>query len=198
MTHAPRTRARPTLALLASAFVVAFALPSAAKADLIDEVSVAGFSHDLSDIGHGKESNSADIQIEVDTTRPPLLRVLGAPRVNAFVTLNSAGRTNSAGAGLVWDHRLFRQLYGSADFGLAVNDGLTGARLGPAGDFNRQHRLLLGSHLLFREAFGLEWRFSRRWAIGAEFVHQSTGQIVSHGANEGINDAGLKLAYRFH
>jgi lipid A 3-O-deacylase len=198
MTHAPWTRARPALALLASAFVVAIALPSAAKADIIDEVSVGGFSHDISDIGHGKESSSADIQIEVDTTRPPLLRVLGAPRVNAFVVLNSAGRTNSAGAGLVWDHRLFGQLYGSLDLGLAVNDGVTGARLGPGGDFNRQHRLLLGSRLLFREAFGLEWRFARRWAIGAEFVHQSTGQIVSHGANEGINDAGLKVAYRFH
>lgn len=198
MTHAPRTRARPALALLASAFVVAIALPSAAKADIIDEISVGGFSHDISDIGHGKESGSADIQIEVDTTRPPLLRVLGAPRVNAFVALNSAGRTNSAGAGLVWDHRLFGRLYGSLDLGLAVNDGVTGAELGPAGDFNRQHRLLLGSRLLFREALGLEWRFSRRWAIGAEYVHQSTGQIVSHGANEGINDAGLKVAYHFH
>jgi lipid A 3-O-deacylase len=79
-----------------------------------------------------------------------------------------------------------------------VNDGSLTAPLGPAGNFARANRLQLGSHLLFREALGLELRLTRHWALGGEFIHESTGQIVAHGANEGINDLGLKLAYRFH
>lgn len=186
------------LGLLACAFTAAVASPFRAKADVVDEISVGGFAHDLSDLGHGKESGTADIQFEIDTTRPPILRVLGAPRINAFVVVNSGGRTDSAGAGLVWDHQLFDRLYGSLDLGLAVNDGSLSAPLGPTGDFARAHRLQLGSHVLFREALGLELRLSRHWAIGGELIHESTGQILAHGANEGINDAGLKLAYRFH
>jgi len=84
------------------------------------------------------------------------------------------------------------------DFGLAFNDGVSTASLGPAGDFDRDHRLLLGSKLLFRETLGLEWRFANHWAIGAQYVHQSNGQILARGVNEGINDAGFKLGYRFH
>jgi hypothetical protein len=190
-------RARFKLGLLACASA-AVALPLAAKADIVDEVSAGGFAHDLSDLGHGKESGTADIQLEVDTTRPPILRILGAPRVNAFVSVNSGGRTDSGGAGLVWDHQLFDRLYGTLDLGLAANDGSLSAPLGPTGDFARAHRLQLGSHVLFREALGLELRLTRHWAIGGEFIHESTGQILAHGANEGINDAGLKLAYRFH
>jgi|HubBroStandDraft_6_1064221.scaffolds.fasta_scaffold796227_2 lipid A 3-O-deacylase len=190
--------ARFKLGLLACVFAAAVALPSISKADIVDEVSVGGFAHDLSDIGHGKESGTQDIQLEVDTTRPAILRILGAPRVNAFVSINSGGRTDSGGAGLVWDHQLFDRLYGTLDLGLAVNDGSLTAPLGPAGDAARANHLQLGSHVLFREALGLELRLTRHWALGGEFVHESTGQIVAHGANEGINDLGLKLAYRFH
>jgi lipid A 3-O-deacylase len=190
--------ARLKLALLACAFAAAIALPSKSKADVVDEVSVGGFAHDVMDLGHGKESGTADIQLEVDTTRPPILRILGAPRINAFVSINSGGGADNAGAGLVWDHQLFDRLYGRLDLGLAANDGSLTAPLGPSGDFARAHRLQLGSHLLFREALGLELRLTRHWALGGEFIHESTGQIVAHGANEGINDLGLKLAYRFH
>ncbi len=191
-------RSLPKLALLTSALVVAIGLPKASKADIVDEVSVAGLAHDLSDVGGGKESDTEDVQFEVDTTRPPILRLLGAPRLNAFISVNSAGHTNSAGGGLVWDHRLFGPVFVRLDLGLALNDGVSTAALGPAGAVDRQNRLLLGSKVLFREALGLDWRFARRWAIGAEYVHESNGQILARGVNEGINDAGLRLAYRFH
>ncbi len=191
-------QARSKLALAVCTVVATLALSPQSKADIVDEISVGGFAHDFNDIGHGKESGSADIQVEVDTTRPPILRLIGAPRVNVFAAVNTAGGVDSAGAGLVWDHRLFGQLYGFLDAGLAVNNGDLTAPLGPAGDHARANQLQLGSHVLFREALGLEWRFARHWAIAGEYIHQSNGQILAHGANEGINDLGLKLAYRFH
>ena len=103
-----------------------------------------------------------------------------------------------ASGGLVWDHRLVGQVYGSLDVGLGVTNGLIDPRAGPVGAYDLKHRLLLGSSVLFREAPGIEWRFSPSWSLGAEFVHASNGEILgSHRFNRGINDAGLRLGYRF-
>ncbi|HEY5410743.1 MAG TPA: acyloxyacyl hydrolase [Caulobacteraceae bacterium] len=68
---------------------------------------------------------------------------------------------------------------------------------GPLGDYDRSHRLLLGSKVLFRAAAGVDWRIDSRWSIGAEFVHLSNGHIFDHEHNEGINDAGIRLGFRF-
>jgi lipid A 3-O-deacylase len=172
------------------------AAPLAARAGVLDEVWVGGFAHDVSDIGHGKESGSEDVQLEVDSGAPSILRFLGAPRLNAALTLNSAGLTNFGAVGLTWSHRLFDRLSGSLDLGGGLTDGVTSPPPGPAGAYDRSHRLLLGSKALFREALGADWRLSDRWSIGAEFVHLSNGLILAHGYNEGVNDAGLRLGYK--
>jgi hypothetical protein len=171
--------------------------PAAARAGVIDEIWAGGLAHDLNDFDHGKESDSGDVQIEVDTARPAALRPLGAPRVNLVLAVNSAGHSDLASAGLTWDHRIFRQLYGSVDFGLGVTDGLLSPPPGPTGAEDERNRLLLGSRVLFREAAGLDWRLDPRWSIGVEFVHASNGHILSHGFNQGITDAGVRLGYRF-
>ena len=130
---------------------------------------------------------------------PSLLRFLGAPHINGVFAVNSAGETNFGSVGLVWDHRLFRQLYGSVDFGIGLTDGVADPpKSGPSADYDQAHRLLLGSKVLFREALGVDYRLPRHWSIGLEFVHASNGQILgSHHYNRGINDAGLRIGYRF-
>jgi hypothetical protein len=186
-------------ALAAVGFLGLAAFAKDANAGPIDEVWVGGFAHNVSRVGDGAESGTEDVILEIDTGRPKLLRFLGAPRVNAVIELNSAGRTNLGSLGLVWDHRIFHQLYGTLDFGLGLSDGVTDPPAGPAGDYDRAHRILLGSSVLFRGAAGLEWRLSDRWAIGAEYVHASNGDILgAHQYNRGVNDAGLRLGYRFH
>lgn len=132
----------------------------AAKAQVIDEVSVGGYLHDVVNITDGVESNLQDLQLEVDTTRPNALRVLGAPRLNAFVTFNSAHKSDMAGAGLTWDHRLiFPRLFATLDFGLAYSDGVINPPPGHSNDYYDHYpRLLLGSNVLFRTAPGIEWQ----------------------------------------
>jgi hypothetical protein len=172
--------------------------PKAFAGDLLDEVWVGGFSHDISDIGAGKESGDVDVEIEADSVRPRLLRPLGAPRITAVMMLDSAGVSSFAALGLTWNHTLFfPRLRASADFGVGVSDGLTTAPAGAAGERLRAHRLLLGSDVLFREALGLDWRLSRHWSIGLEFTHDSNGHILASGYNEGITDLGLRLGYAF-
>jgi hypothetical protein len=173
-------------------------LAPAAKAHVIDEIWLGGYAHDIADAGHGKESNTEDIQLEVDTVQPKVLRFLGAPRLAATVALNSADRTNFAAVSLAWDHRLIGPLFASLQFGFGVTDGIDAPPAGPAGDDDREHRLLLGSRALFREAVGLDWRYAPRWAIGVQYVHASNGEILGRRFNEGINDLGLRIGRQFN
>ncbi len=184
---------------LAFAGGLALAASSApARAEgLIDEVWVGAFAHDLSNLDSGKESGRWDLQLEVDSAQPRLLRAIGAPHVNGVLQLDTGGLTSFAAVGLMWDHRLYRRLYASADFGIGVSDGVVNPAPGPAGDYDREHRLLLGSRALFREAVGVQWRLTRRWFVGAEFTHCSNGHILASHYNEGITDAGLRIGYRF-
>jgi hypothetical protein len=152
----------------AAVLAAATAGPVFAQSRLLDEVWVGGFAHDTSDLGAGKESNTEDAMVEVDSGRPGVLRFLGAPRIGASLSLNTAGLSNFGALSLVWDHHLFSR-----------------------------HRLLLGSKVLFREAGGLDWRLSDHWRVGAEFVHLSNGLILAKDHNQGINDAGLRLGYEF-
>jgi hypothetical protein len=167
------------------------------SAGLLDEVWVGGFAHDISDLGGGKESGTWDVSLEADSVKPRALRFLGAPRVNAFLMLNSRGLSNFGAAGLTWDHRLVSHLYATADFGVGYADGVLTAPPGRAGEWLRERRLLLGSRALFREAVGVHWKLSRRWLIGAEFTHDSNGHILASHYNEGITDVGLRVGYRF-
>jgi lipid A 3-O-deacylase len=183
--------------LIASLSILACVAPRPAEAEILDQAWVGGFAHDVSDLGRGKESNSQDIELELDTVRPQFLRFLGAPRLNATLALNASGLTDFGGVGLVWDRRLIGRLSGSIELGVDQTDGVTEPAAGPAGDYDRRHRLLLGSKTLFREAAGADWALTDRWSVGAEYVHLSNGGILSHGHNEGINDAGLRLGYRF-
>jgi hypothetical protein len=201
-TGVRRTFAAAWRAAVRPATVLGLALvlagPSRAlAAGVLDQVWLGGFIHDVNDLGNGKESNAADIEVEVDTVQPHALRVLGAPHIAATLALDTRGRTNFGGVGLMWDHRLFDRLYGSVQFGVDLTDGVRAPAPGAQGTLERQHRLLLGSKVLFREAAGLDWRLSERWSVGVEYVHLSNGSILARRYNEGVNDAGVRLGYRF-
>ncbi len=172
-------------------------LASPARSAILDQVWLGGFAHSINYLGDAKESGTADAQLEIDSTPPALLRPIGSPRVNATLSLNTAGLTDFASLGLTWRRKLVGRLEGSLDAGLGFGDGVTNPPPGPLGDYDRTHRLLLGSKLLFRAAAGVDWRIDSRWSIGAEFVHLSNGHIFNRDHNEGINDAGLRLGYRF-
>jgi hypothetical protein len=183
-------------AALALAFSVAAWAPPC-RAGPVDKVWVGGFAHSVGR-SHGWESGTQDYVVELNTARQRALHGVGSPRLGFAVSLNSAGHSNMASAGLVWDRRLWGRVYGSFDFGLGVTDGLVRPRSAAEAADRRHARLFLGSHVLFREAVGLEWRFSPRWSLGLEFVHASNGDILGpHPYNEGINDVGLRLGHRF-
>jgi len=183
---------RSVLAFGAAVAALAFSA-SPAAAEIVDQVWIGGYAHDISDLGLGKESNTTDIQLEVDSAQPQVLRFLGAPHLNATLALNTAGKTDFGSVGLAWDRRLIGSLYGSLQFGIGDSDGVTR----PSSDPKDRDRLLLGSKALFREAAGVNWRMKNHWLIGVQFVHASNGLILGRRYNEGINDAGVRIGYRF-
>lgn len=195
-----RVRARAVrlwgLALAPAAVLVLGAAATTAQAGVVDEVRIGALAHDYNDINHGKESGSADILLEVDSKRPQILRVIGAPRLNAVASFNTDGLTNYVAAGLTWDHRLFGPIYGSIDLGMAQTDGVKSPPMGANHDYVTSHRLLLGSKTLFREAIALDWRLNPRWSVGLQIAHLSNGLILSHRYNEGLNDGGIRVSYR--
>ncbi len=200
---ARRTRALPMpLTFIGLAVALTLAVlsgPAQAQSGPIDQVWVGAFAHDVSNIGahDPKESGTEDALVEVDTARPSLLRVIGAPRIGISALFNSEGLTNSAAVSLVWDHHLFSRLRGTVGFGMGLSDGVDNPPPGAAGLYDQQHRVLLGSKVLFREAAGVDWSLSRHWSIGGEFIHMSNGLILGKAHNEGVNDAGIRLGYHF-
>ena len=175
----------------------------AAQAQIIDEVSAGAYAHDVVHVTDGVESGLTDVQLEVDTVRPPFLRFLGAPRLNLYAAFNGAGHSDVYGGGLVWDHKTFwPQLYVILDFGLAYTDAVVkpppGVTAYTVSNYDHYPRLLVGSNLLFRTVPGLEWHFDDHWVLGAQLVHLSNAGILGdHHYNRGINDLGVRVGYRF-
>jgi len=189
---------RPALTRLLGALLAAALIGAAAPAaadGLLDEVWAGGYAHDFADSQH-KETGTAEIEFEADTVQPRFLHFIGWPHIALTAAFNTGGDTSFGGVALVWQRRLISRLSGTVQFGLNVNNGIVRVPPGPAGEQLYDERLIVGSNLLFREAVGLDWSLSRNWRLGAQYIHESNGQILSHGPNEGLNELGLRLGYR--
>jgi hypothetical protein len=174
-----------------------------AHAGVVDEVSVGWYAHDFVNITDGVESNLQDVQFELDTKRPPILRFIGAPRLSFVATVNGPGKTDVFAAGVKWDHAVWRKLYVTLDFGLGYSNGLVNPPTGPGTvgdeDYDHYKRLLLGSSVLFRTVPGLMWKIDKHWVVEGELIHLSNGGVLgNHHFNRGINDLGVSVGYHFN
>ena len=156
------------------------------------EVFVGGLEHAASTaLAAGDEEDGVDVQLGFRTD--PLSRriLFGHPRAYGLLSINSAGDTNFATAGLLWRRDFNARLYGQFGFGLAVHDGaVDGADAD--GDPNK---IIFGSRVLFESELGLGWRLSDRWGLEASYVHVSNGHIWTD-INPGMDDIGARIVYR--
>lgn len=119
--------------------------------------------------------------------RIEFLRVVGSPRPHAFVSLNSAGETHFAAAGISW--KIGGTVYARPGVGVAVHTGSDG-------QFQRTDRIAFGSRLLFAPELGLGVRATDRLSVEASWVHLSHAQLFSR-QNPGLDTIGVRLNYRF-
>jgi lipid A 3-O-deacylase len=193
---------RAVSALIACGAAAALFVPVSAKADGLEEVRLNVLVHDVNLTGNGaggKESG-ADIQGELVFSSPDFLSWAGKPRPYLNASFNTNGETNFGGAGLAWQYNFTSHFYGEFDFGLVIHDGIVNLPADP-GDPKRIRldatRVILGSRVLFRPTFVLGLHLSDRWDAALMFEHLSHGQILASGRNEGLDNLGLRLSYKF-
>lgn len=136
------------------------------------------------------ETGSADIAAGVRFDGIEALDFLGSPEPYVLGSLNLAGDTSFAGAGLAWT-------IGKGPFfvrpgiGLVVHDGPE-LRVNPATGI----RTDLGSRVLFEPEIGVGYRVNERASVEAHWMHISQGQIFDSDQNPGIDMIGVRVNWR--
>ena len=166
----------------------ALALAAAAAPAQGQELFGGIYVHDV-DTGLTKSGIEEGVDVELGWRgdRIGALRAIGRPSPQAFVSLNSAGNTHFASAGISW--KIGRTVYLRPGIGLAVHTGP--GQVVPGDD-----RIDFGSRILFAPEIGLGVRLGERLSAEASWVHLSHAQLFSP-QNPGIDTIGVRFNYRF-
>ncbi len=193
---------RTNILIVVLGFALAFFVAGNVIAGELEEVRLNVLVHDVNLTGNGaggKESG-ADIQGELVFSSPGFLSWAGSPRPYLNGSLNTSGETNFGGFGLAWQQGFTSSIYGEFDFGLVIHDGIVNLPTNP-GDPERIRldatRVILGSRALFRSTFVLGLHLNEQWDAAFVFEHLSHGQILASGRNEGLDNLGIRLSYKF-
>ncbi|MEA3036262.1 MAG: lipid 3-O-deacylase [Sphingomonadales bacterium] len=173
---------QPLRRLLLAATMAAASFAAPARAG---ELFGGLFAHDVDWITASGEEHGLDVELGWRGAR--ILRALGGPRPYAFVSLNSAGQTHFAAAGLSW--RIGHPVYVRPGIGLAVHTG-------PGRFDSTGRRIWLGSRILFEPEIGIGLRLNPRVSVEASWVHLSHAQLFSE-ENPGLDTVGLRFNYQF-
>lgn len=191
------------LAALATALGLLSA-PAAHAADVFGGVYAHGLGTRQSQEG------GADIILGVRSERIDALWWLGKPSVHFMIGGNTQVPTDFVALGFNWPFAIlhsphwyirpgigFAGTTGEADVGSPFQAGIT-----PQEAQRRQHladtRIDFGSHDLFEPEIALGYKINDRYKIEASYVHLSNGQILHSGKNQGLDDAGVRLSYKFN
>ncbi|GGE50920.1 hypothetical protein GCM10007276_29930 [Agaricicola taiwanensis] len=156
---------------------------------LFEEARLGVFAHDPD----SPEEGSVDINGEILSSRLPLINPLSrwawlSPRLHLGGTVNTAGDTSHAYAGLTWTADITQRIFIEGSFGGAIHDGETG-------DIVPNDRSDLGCSPLFREAGSIGYRVTTNWSVMASIEHLSNAGICD--SNRGLTNYGVRVGYRF-
>jgi lipid A 3-O-deacylase len=173
-------------------------------AHAVDELNVGVMAHNIK-ILNGKNANKEsgpNIEAELVFDRPHFLRFLGAPRPYLMASINTQGNTSFAGGGLNWRFRFFDdRIRFQPGLGIIGHDGALDNKYPISDPRHLQYadeNVFLGSRALFRTTLVSEYRFTDRLGVQVLYEHLSHGQILGHGRNQGLDEAGVRLSYKFH
>ena len=176
------------------------------------QVFVGVYGHDVTFVGDaiglgaaGRESG-ADIHIGYRSGPIEYLHAIWKPEVHVFASINTKNTSNFVAAGFDWKIGIKGPIYFRPGIGLAYTDGET--ELPPANvpglsqaEIDRRtylyyHRIAFGSRVLFEPQFALGYDVNDRLAVELSYTHLSNGQIFHRGKNQGLDDAGVRLAWK--
>ena len=171
--------------------MLATAMLIAAGPACADELFVGAYIHEV-DTPFTLKVAEEGADIALGYRFRPLKRwhAIGKPAPYVVASINTAGDTSFAGAGLSWTIGKGR-IYFRPAIGLVVHDG-DNRRIEPASGRDRG----LGSRVLFEPEMALGWRASDRLAVEASWMHVSHAQLFDRDQNPGIDMMGLRLNWR--
>ena len=170
------------------AFVAAAAALASAAPAQADEIFGGVLAHDVkTGLTKSGFERGGDLQLGWRGERIGALSAIGGPSPHAFVSVNSAGETHFAAAGISW--KIGRAVYARPGIGLAIHTG-------PGEVVPGDGRIDFGSRVLFVPELGVGVQVSEQVSVEASIVHLSHGQLFG-GQNPGIDNLGLRLNYRF-
>ena len=173
---------------LSAAAAVSLGLLAAAPVSA-QEVFGGVYAHDVDTPFNlsGDVERGVDLQLGWRGARIRALHAIGSPSPHAFVTVNSAGDTHFAAAGISW--KIGNRVYLRPGIGMAVHTGPSRPDFG-------ERRIDFGSRLLFEPELGVGVALSDRASVEASWVHLSHATLFS-GQNPGMDTVGVRLNYRF-
>jgi len=186
---------------LAAAAAMSFAAAGAASAQDgrfgLEEARIGLAAHDLTDHAEDGPQLVADLVF----TSPDFLSPVWSPRPFLSASISTQGYTNLLTAGLAWDAQLTQRLRIEGSFGLSFNDGIDDLDLTTMTPVEavriKETRALLGNDVLFRSGAALDYALTDQWMVGVFYEHHSHGQILASGRNQGLDELGLRLSYRW-
>ena len=168
----------------------------------VDESYVGVMAHDICviDCKNAWKEPGPAVEFQVNLDAPHFLDWLGSPHPYAVASLNVAGATSFVGGGLEWRWQVGDHWSVEPGFGYVIHNGELNNPF-PNGtpeaqQFSDKH-LLLGSRDLFRVSLGVTRDLPGPWEAQLFYSHLSHGQILGRGRNQGLDQLGVRLGYRF-
>lgn len=186
--------------LIAAGFAIAGV--STASAGIVEEARIGVTQHNICviDCDNADKEDGPNVSGELVFATPGFLEWALSPRPYAVASINTAGNTSFGGVGLQWDFGLTENLSIEPGIGYVLHDGATSNPY-PNGDpraltFSNEN-VLLGSEDLFRTSLSLNYDFGPKWGAQLMYEHLSHGQILGDGRNQGMDNLGVRLIYKF-
>ncbi len=176
--------------------------PQIASAGVIDDISVGVLQHNICvlDCDNADKEDGPDISAEVAFASPGWLGFAASPKPYIAVTANAAGNTSFVAAGLQWEWAFADGWSFQPGLGYALHDGEKSFPF-PQGDPHNDpisaETVFFGSRDLFRTSLAINRDLGERWGAQLHYEHFSHGQILGTGRNQGIDNLGVRLRYRY-
>lgn len=168
----------------------------------VDEVHVGVMAHNIcvTDCKNANKEDGPNLELQISFDSPDFLDWAGSPQPYLMASANAQGDTSFGGFGLEWHWEFADGWALEPGFGYVVHDGATNnpfANGTPEAAAFAEENVLLGSKDLFRTSLGLSHELPGPWEVEVFFEHLSHGQILGEGRNQGMDQAGLRLGYKF-
>lgn len=186
----------------ALALSLAFAPALAAQAGGIDEIRLGVVAHNvcIANCDNANKEDGPNINGEMVFKSPEVLKILWSPKPYVMGSVNTAGDTNFGGVGLQWDWEFAEGWAIEPGVGYVLHDGeltFPFPQGDPRNDPISETTVFFGSRDLFRTSLSLNRDLGEKWGVQLMYEHLSHGQILGSGRNQGLDNIGVRVRYRF-